>query len=160
MASYIKDMRKFVGHRPVLMCGASVFVEDDMGRILLERRSDNGCWGYPGGAVELYEEVEEAARRELLEETGITAHELELFGVFSGKELSYTYPNKDEVSIVDIAYICRSFSGTLKPQKSEVTELVFFDIDNIPANLNPPCVKTMRAYLDKRKKETSDTNNI
>ena len=43
--------------------------------------------GYPGGSVNINEVVEEAAKRELLEETGIVANALELFGVFSGKEL-------------------------------------------------------------------------
>lgn len=153
MANYIGEMRKLVGHRPILMCGASVLVEDDAGRVLLERRRDNGCWCYPGGAVELYEEVEESARRELFEETGLVARELELFGVFSGPELTYTYPNGDVVSIIDIAYRCRHYSGSLKMQESEVTELAFFDIDRLPENFNPPCVKTMKQYLLLRRRE-------
>lgn len=153
MANYIKEMRKFIGHRPLLMCGASVLVEDAAGRVLLERRRDNGLWCYPGGAVELYEEVEAAARRELAEETGLLAEELELFGVFSGPELTYTYPNGDEVSIVDIAFRCRRYGGTLRRQESEVTELAFFDIDNLPQNFNPPCKRTMRHYLELRRRE-------
>ena len=68
MSSYIMDLRKIVGHRPLLQVGASVIVEDKEGRILLQLRSDNHCWGYAGGSVELDEEVEEAAKRELFEE--------------------------------------------------------------------------------------------
>lgn len=115
MSHYIMDLRAIVGHRPLLQVGASVIVVDPQGRILLQLRSDNHCWGYAGGSVELDEEVEAAAKRELLEETGLVARELELFGVFSGKELHYVYPNGDAVSNVDIVYLCRKYTGTLKP---------------------------------------------
>ena len=138
MSDYIMDLRKIVGHRPLLQVGASVIVEDETGRVLLQKRSDNNCWGYAGGSVGLDENVEDAAKRELLEETGLTANSLELFGVFSGKELHYIYPNGDEVSNVDIVYICRDYTGTLKRQKDEVKELRFFAHDEIPEKLSPP----------------------
>ena len=60
MSGYIMELRKLVGHRPLLQVGASVIVEDVQGRILLQQRSDNGCWGYAGGSVELDEVVEDA----------------------------------------------------------------------------------------------------
>ena len=53
MSNYIMDLRKIVGHRPLLQVGASVIVEDGEGRTLLQLRSDNHCWGYAGGSVEL-----------------------------------------------------------------------------------------------------------
>ncbi|MDD3244198.1 MAG: NUDIX domain-containing protein, partial [Eubacteriales bacterium] len=84
MSGYIMDLRQLVGHRPLLQCGASVIVENDKGEVLLQRRADNHLWGYCGGSVELYEVVEDAARRELLEETGLCARELTMLGVFSG----------------------------------------------------------------------------
>lgn len=138
MSEYIMDLRKIVGHRPLLQVGASVIVENEQGQVLLQRRADNHCWGYAGGSVELDEVVEDAARRELLEETGLTAHTLELFGVFSGKEMHYVYPNGDEVSNVDIVYLCRSYSGELKRQEAEVEDLVFFSPDDLPEMISPP----------------------
>ena len=51
MTEYIKYLRAFVGHRPVLQVGASIIVEDEDGRVLLQKRRDNHCWGYHGGAV-------------------------------------------------------------------------------------------------------------
>ena len=48
MADYILDLRKAVGRRPLLQTGAGVIVVDASGRILLQRRSDNGCWDYAG----------------------------------------------------------------------------------------------------------------
>ena len=38
MSDYIMDLRKIVGHRPLLQVGASVIVEDEKGRILLQKR--------------------------------------------------------------------------------------------------------------------------
>ncbi len=159
MTEYIRYIRKYVGNSPVLVCGASVIVENNNGEILLQLRADNGCWGYAGGCVELDEVVEEAAKRELFEETGLIANELELFGVFSGKELHYVYPNGDEVSNIDIVYICRSFSGELKADKHEVSELCFFPIDNIPKNISPPIIKVIEKYLQHRRSELHGKNN-
>ena len=93
MSNYIMDLRAVVGNRPLLQVGASVIVVDSENRILLQLRSDNHCWGYAGGSVELDEVVEDAAKRELFEETGLIAESLELFGVFSGKDIHYVYPN-------------------------------------------------------------------
>ncbi|MBR4033402.1 MAG: NUDIX hydrolase [Clostridia bacterium] len=147
MSSYIMDLRKTVGHRPLLQVGASVIVEDKEGRILLQLRSDNHCWGYAGGSVELDEDVEEAAKRELFEETGLIAKELTLFGVFSGKDTHYVYPNGDEVSNVDIVYICKDYSGDLLCQEGEVDALKFFPIDQIPDNISKPIEKQLRQYI-------------
>ena len=152
MSGYIMELRKLVGHRPLLQVGASVIVEDAQGRILLQKRTDNHCWGYAGGSVELDEVVEEAAARELFEETGLTAHSLELFGVFSGPELHYVYPNGDEVSNVDHVYICREYSGDLKCQEDETAELRFFAPEEIPENISPPIRIPLQKWVDMKRK--------
>ena len=144
---YILDLRKYVGHRPLIQVGASVIVEDPQGRILLQLRADNHCWGTCGGSIEPDERVEDAARRELFEETGLTAEALELFGVFSGPELHYIYPNGDEVSNIDIVFLCRSFTGELKPQADEVEKLRFFAIEEIPENLSPPIRPVVEKWI-------------
>ena len=156
MSGYIMDLRKIVGHRPLLQVGASVIVEDADGRILLQKRSDNLCWGYAGGSVELDEVVEDAAKRELFEETGLMAHSLTLFGVFSGKETHYIYPNGDEVSNVDIVYICKNYEGELKCQIGEVEDLRFFDIDNIPENISYQIAMPLNKYIEYRRRKDNE----
>ena len=158
MSGYIMWLRSFVGHKPLLQCGAGVIVENEKGEILLIRRTDNGCWGYAGGSVELDEKVEDAAKRELFEETGLIAQELELFGVFSGKDLHYTYPNGDEVSNIDIVYTCRKYSGTLKMQESEVADLQFFDVNEIPDNISPPIRRQLFQWIEQN--SNTDIKNI
>ena len=151
MSNYIMDLRSVVGHRTLLQVGASVIVEDSQGKILLQLRSDDHCWGYAGGSVELDEDVEAAAKRELYEETGLIANKLELFGIFSGKDMHYTYPNGDEVSNIDIVYICKNFSGTLRCQENEVEELKFFDRDEIPENISKPVRKALFKWMESKK---------
>ena len=147
MSNYIMDLRKIVGHRPLLQVGASVIVEDPQGRILLQLRSDNHCWGYPGGSVELDEVVEEAAKRELFEETGLVAKRLSLFGIFSGPQTHYMYPNGDEVSNVEIVYVCKDYSRELRCQDGEVDALSFFEKDRIPDNLFSAIQPALKAYI-------------
>lgn len=146
MSDYIMDLRKVVGRRPLLQVGASVIALNEQGGMLLQLRSDNRCWAYAGGSVELDEEVEAAARREFWEETGLNAGELTLYGVFSGPDTHYVYPNGDEVSCVDIVYVCRDCSGALNPQKGEVEELRFFPPDALPEPLSPPVEKIIRRF--------------
>ncbi|MBQ7519006.1 MAG: NUDIX hydrolase [Clostridia bacterium] len=145
---YISDIRKKIGHDPLMIVGASVIVTDAQGRVLLQHRADNGLWGYHGGCVELGENTEAAARREMLEETGLTAGKMTLLGVFSGPEMRYTYPNGDQASVVDIVYLCDDYSGEMRPQPEEVTELRWFAPADIPADdqLSPPNIPALRMW--------------
>jgi len=127
--------------------GASVIIYKD-GKILLQQRKDNKCWGYHGGRVELGEVVEEAAKRELLEETGLTANKLELFGVFSGQELHNIYPDGNEVYIIDTVFLCDDFSGELHMQEEECIDLKWFAFDEIPQNLSPPIIPALRRFIE------------
>ena len=151
MSNYIMDLRRIVGHRPLLQVGASVIVVDSENRILLQLRSDNHCWGYAGGSVELDEVVEEAAKRELFEETGLIAENIELFGVFSGKDTHYVYPNGDEVSNVDIVYVCKQYTGILKCQDDEVESLKFFCLDEIPENISEPIRRPLFQWIEQNR---------
>jgi 8-oxo-dGTP diphosphatase len=63
---------------------ASVLLVDDRGWVLLQERDDRArvapdLWGLVGGHLEPGEEWEAAARRELLEETGLEVDDLELW---------------------------------------------------------------------------------
>lgn len=147
---YITELRKLVGSRPLIMAGACVIVEKE-GMILLQKRTDNGLWGLPGGALEPGESMEQVARRELLEETGLVAGALELMAVFSGDGLYYQYPNGDEVHNVITAYCCREAHGEPFADGEEGSELRFFLLDELPpANeRNPADRPALNDYLNR-----------
>lgn len=152
MAGYIQEMRKYLGHRPILICGASIIVENEIGEILLQKRKDDGKWSYAGGATELYESVEDAARRELFEETGVRAGAIELLGIFSGPHMNHVYPNGDEASIIEIVYVCRDYTGEPVVDEDEVTQLGFFPVDAIPTPVSSCMNYVIPAYLEMRSK--------
>ena len=134
---YILQLREYIGHRPILMVGAAILVLDEQNRLLMMKRSDSGCWGLPGGATEPGEVVEDAAKRETLEETSIKIGEMSLFGVFSGPELYYKYPNGDEVYNVTIIYVSCDWHGEVK-LNDEHTEWRWFASSEIPEDVSPP----------------------
>lgn len=146
---YISDLRQVLGHKPIIMLSSCVLIINGKNQLLLQKRRDNGFWGYPGGAVELGESVEEAAKREVFEETGLIVNDLKLFGVFSGKDKHYVYPNGDEVYITEVVFISHDFSGYLKVQPDEIIDQCFFGIDNLPDYISPINIDV----IDKFKKE-------
>jgi len=146
MNNYVKTMRSMIGTKSLLICGASVIVIRD-GHILLQKRKDNGCWSYHGGCLELGERLEDTAKRELYEETGLKVKSMYHFGVFSGPELHYVYLNGDEVYNVDAVYVCDDFEGGISADAAEVTELRWFPFNEIPENLSPPVEGIIRKFI-------------
>ena len=144
--NYLSELRKFVGHSPLLMVGATVFVLNNKNELLLLKRADNHCWGPPGGAVEPGEVVEDSARRETLEETGLELGELTLFGVFSGADQFYRYPNGDEVYNVTITYLVHMPDGEIHIS-TEHTDWKYFALNEIPSEISPPIIPVLKKFL-------------
>lgn len=144
---YLLELRKLVGHRPLLMVGAAALIVDEKNRLLLMKRSDSNCWGPPGGAVELGEEVETAARREVREETGLELGKLTLFGVFSGPELFHRYPNGDEVHNVTIVFLTRDWLNKIR-LNGEHTAWRWFAPQDIPEGISPPIKPVIEKFVE------------
>lgn len=130
--SYIMDLRKHIGHDPIIGIGATTMVFNDKKEILLNLRSDTNTWGIPGGSMELYEDIKETAIRELREEAGITAENLELVDVLSGKDYYFEYPNGDKMCTVIILFKVLNYSGEIKVSDNESKELRFFSLNSLP----------------------------
>jgi ADP-ribose pyrophosphatase YjhB (NUDIX family) len=133
---YIQEIRALVGSRPIIMVGTGVLLLRG-NKVLLQRRKDNGLWGLPGGSLEPGESLEESARREVLEETGLEVAGLNLFGVYSGKEQFFVYPNGDQIYDVCVVYSTGEFHGEMAEEAREVLELRFFALDELPEDLTP-----------------------
>jgi 8-oxo-dGTP pyrophosphatase MutT (NUDIX family) len=81
--NYVRDLRKLVGHTPLILPGSVVLILNNQNELLFA--TSNGWLGLPGGLMELGESLEDTARREVKEETGLDIGDLKLLGVFSGK---------------------------------------------------------------------------
>ncbi len=117
--------------------GAAAVILTDEG-VLLQRRSDNGRWGLPGGAVEPGESVSVAVVREVFEETGLTVEPIRLIGVYSdpANHQVITYPDGNVIHYVSIVFECRITGGTLTCC-DETLELAFFDPEALPSDVLP-----------------------
>jgi 8-oxo-dGTP pyrophosphatase MutT (NUDIX family) len=116
---------------------------NEIKQILLQHRRD-GDWGLPGGLMEPGESLEDTARREVREESGLKLNKLSLLDVFSGPELYLKLKNGDELYSVTTLYLCNDFSGDLIPDQMESFEVRFFNINSLP-KLNP----ANRIYIDR-----------
>jgi ADP-ribose pyrophosphatase YjhB (NUDIX family) len=79
-----------------LVPAVNVVVVNDAGEILLIRRTDNGNWALPGGAIDLGESVAQAAVRETLEESAIECAITGLVGIYSDPKHVILYTSNGE----------------------------------------------------------------
>jgi 8-oxo-dGTP diphosphatase len=118
--------------RPMVTVDAAVFdVSSEVPKVLLIKRGNEpfkGQWAFPGGFVNMDEELEDAAARELEEETGLRGVKLEQLHTFGkcGRD-----PRGRNITIV--------FIGIAKDTKvkggDDAAEAKWFDIDNLPENM-------------------------
>ncbi len=99
-------------------------------KLLLIKRGQNpykGCWAIPGGFLEPDENLDECARRELREETGLNKLYLEQLYTFG-------QPNRDpRERVVSIAYLALASPSnkSLKPS-SDAVSASWFNLDELP----------------------------
>lgn len=80
-----------------LLPSANVIVVSKKGEILMIRRTDNGNWAVPGGAMDLGESITDAAVRETKEETGIDCEITGLVGIYTNPRHMIRSTSNDEV---------------------------------------------------------------
>lgn len=137
-----------VGHEKVIMVVSGALVFNKEQELLLQLRSDDETWGIPGGFMDLGESVQDTAKRELFEETGLILDKMELFGVYSGPDKEKTFANGDQVSVVIILFVCHDFHGTLIEKNAETKAVQFFPLDQLPSALfveHQPIIKDLLA---------------
>jgi 8-oxo-dGTP pyrophosphatase MutT (NUDIX family) len=135
--SYLGRLRALTGPQPLLCPCTRVVLEDAQGRILLQARSEPaGVWGLPGGHIELGESALQAARREILEETGLRVTALVPFGHASEPSRErVVLPNGDACHYHAMLFHCHEFEGQPHPaDHNESERLDWFD----PAGPLPP----------------------
>lgn len=148
MSDYIMELRKVVGHAPIMCTACGVIIENESRQLLLQHRLDNDKWGLPGGGMNIGETFAEAARREVYEETGLIVGDLQLFGIFSGKDRVIQYPNGDICCATSIIFKTKSYEGILLQATDETRENVFFGAADIPSNINEFDRKYINLWLN------------
>jgi ADP-ribose pyrophosphatase YjhB (NUDIX family) len=145
MPSWYRDRDAPTPNRPMRV-GAVALIERH-GKLLLERRADDGTWGLIAGALESDETVLETLVREIREETGLSTRSAQLFGVFSDPSRIVGYPDGNVYRVLAIAFLVRVEEGT--PEVSdESLELRFVSrADILGFDLTPAHRPILERYL-------------
>lgn len=139
---YIHELRNITGPRKLILnCAGALIVKDN--RILFQRRTDNGKWGLIGGLLEMNETYEEAALREVREETGLEVRLDSFLGIFHNHNMVWS--NGDAAHVISAMYTASIISG--EPRIDEESyELRFFGRDEIPALFAEDHIASLEAY--------------
>ena len=99
-------------------------------------------WTMPGGKIHFGEKIEEAAKRELKEETGVISNTLKI--------VSVTNEIRSDAHFVTIGFLCEEFEGeprVMEPQ--EITEWKWFPLNALPSPIFPPTMKLLQNYINR-----------
>ncbi len=108
-----------------LASGEAVVMRD--GKLLLVRRTDDGLWALPGGITDPGETLAQSARRELLEETGLTGRVPRLLGVFDSR----LWHSEKKIHFYHAVFLIEADDPEPRPSP-EVSAAAYFGEDELP----------------------------
>lgn len=131
---YIAGLRRRIGHDLLLVPGVAAVVQDPAGRVLVQRRVDDGRWEVPGGLIDPGEQPAQAVVRELREETGLLVRPTRVLSVQTYPE--HRYPHGDLIQCVVTAFAADLVGGELGGGElgdvdDEAAEHRFVDADEL-----------------------------
>jgi 8-oxo-dGTP pyrophosphatase MutT (NUDIX family) len=125
----------------------TAFVQDERGFLLLERRSDNGRWGMPGGVQEIGEDISHTVVREVAEETGITVEVTGLVGIFTDPGHVIEFSDGEVRQEFSLCFRARPVTGEITVS-SESFEVRWVDPSELAAlDMSPTTRKRIAAGM-------------
>ena len=112
-------------------------------------KTHNQCWVFPGGQVEVGENVIDAVKREIMEETGIDVEVGEVFCIASniGKYPGYNGVKEIPTKIM-LDFICKAKGGVPRPSE-ENSESMYVPKDKVLDMINAPAIiERYKAFLE------------
>jgi 8-oxo-dGTP pyrophosphatase MutT (NUDIX family) len=120
-----------IGKTATLRVGASAIIFDESRqKILLTRRTDNGRWCLPGGAMDAGESAEECCVREVWEETGLQVKVTRFIGLYSSPDHITTYADGNRWQVVALSFEAEVIGGELG-LSNETTEVSYYSLEEI-----------------------------
>lgn len=141
---YIKMIRSAIGSQKIILNAAGGVIARE-GKILLQRRSDNGKWGLVGGILEMNETYREGALREMREETGLEVQLDGFLGIFHNHDMIWA--NGDRAHVIGAYYVASIVSGEPRTDE-ESLELRFFGENELPELFAEDHRAAVKAYFD------------
>lgn len=117
--------------RPIPGVGAIIFSGKNVLMAQRGKAPGNGSWSVPGGALELGETLEEACKRETLEETGLIVDIVSRCAVL--ERITRDNWNRVQYHYVLVDFVCRPVGGILKPGSDidEAKWIPLIDLENL-----------------------------
>ncbi|CAN5790787.1 NUDIX domain-containing protein [soil metagenome] len=135
MSDYVRQLRQKVGNDLVLTPSVLGLIFDDQGRLLLQKRADNGRWAGPAGAIDPHELPSVAIIREAWEETGLLITPTRVIAIFGGAAFQHNFPGGDQIINYGFVFAGRVVSGQPTPDGIESTAVDFFALTDLPSEL-------------------------
>lgn len=133
---------------PTHIISAAGVVLNEKGEILLVKTYRDG-WVFPGGIVEVGENVIDGVKREIMEEAGVEVEVNELFCVSSNTCKHPGYNGVREVPTkIMLDFVCRAVGGTPRPSE-ENSESAFVSPEKAAEMIQSPAIRErFRAYTE------------
>ncbi len=149
-------MKRKYPDRPIIGVGGIIFHGDQV--LLIKRGSEPslGQWSIPGGAVHVGETLEEALRREILEETHLEVEVLTLAKVL--ERIFHDPDGRVAYHYVLVDFLCRRKAGELRSD-TDAQDARFVSLQELPSYQVAPVTLEVIHRADRLRKNPEIWNS-
>lgn len=147
-ANYVKRIRELVENEYLILNATAVVIVNQENKVLLQKRSDNGLWGLPGGLLEIDEFIINGAIREVKEETNLDIEIVRFIGVFHNPFMRWF--DKDIAKVYSYGFVGKVIGGLLGVNDSESLEFKYFAFEDLPIIHSIDNLQIIDAYYNNK----------